>query len=282
MMFGICLSYWNAKYFQKPLNIFAEFIPQIIFLSCMFGYLTLLMWMKWAMYAADVGPDDFKSSERCAPSILITFINMVLFKDNNDELEKGCETGYMYSGQKHIQRLLVLIAVVCVPWMLVVKPFIQMREHNQKASARQHAVNGQGETQPAEEAFDTGEVFILQGIHTIEFVLGSVSHTASYLRLWALSLAHAQLSEVLWSMVLRNGLAIDAWYGGVILWAIFSFWAVLTVSILCLMEGLSAFLHTLRLHWVEFQSKFYKGDGYLFIPFSFETILSQAEGSEAQ
>jgi len=271
---------WNATYFRKPLNIFAEFIPQIIFLTCMFGYLTLLMWMKWTMYAANAA--DIVDSERCAPSILITFINMVLFKDNDEELEEKCVTGYMYAGQKHIQRLLVLIAVVCIPWMLVVKPFMQMREHNQKASARQHNVNGQGETQPAEEPFDTSEVFILQGIHTIEYVLGSVSHTASYLRLWALSLAHAQLSEVLWSMVLRNGLAIDAWYGGVILWAIFSFWAVLTVSILCLMEGLSAFLHTLRLHWVEFQTKFYKGDGYLFIPFSFESILSQAEDSVAQ
>jgi V-type H+-transporting ATPase subunit a len=239
----------------------------------MFGYLAFLMIIKWWIYFASNDTNDLPNSEGCAPSVLITFINMVLFK--SEKPLEGCESVYMMgSFQKYLQYFLVIGSVICIPIMLLVKPLVKRKQHLSKPANVNGAAGG---TTTDNEKYDFSEEMILQGIHTIEYVLGSVSHTASYLRLWALSLAHAQLSEVLWNMVMRIGLGINAWWGGLVLWLIFAAWAFLTVSILVLMEGLSAFLHTLRLHWVEFQSKFYKGDGYLFVPFSFEEILKQAE-----
>merc|ERR1712147_262863 len=262
-MFGVLMSLWNNKYFGKTVNIIHEFLPQLIFLTCMFGYMALLMLHKWTAFTAGGFDGDALTTERCAPSILITFINMVLFKydpENGAEpLSPECGDPYMYGGQTFFQRLFVIVGVACIPWMLLGKPLLKRNAPKE----------------PGEETEFT-EVMILQGIHTIEYVLGSVSHTAPYLRLWALSLAHAQLSEVLWSMVMRIAFSFNGYAGAVAIYVIFAFWAVLTIAILCLMEGLSAFLHTLRLHWVEFQSKFYEGSGYLFLPFSFGVFLKDA------
>ena len=115
------------------------------------------------------------------------------------------------------------------------------------------------------------DIFVHQIIETIEFVLGCVSNTASYLRLWALSLAHSQLSKVFFEKSLF-GLAVEGNFALVILG--YFLFANITISVLMGMDLLEAFLHTLRLHWVEFQNKFYYADGTAFNPYSFDLLVA--------
>merc|ERR1711904_345487 len=124
------------------------------------------------------------------------------------------------------------------------------------------------------EEFEFGEIFIHQIIETIEYVLGTVSHTASYLRVWALSLAHQQLSLGFFEKTLGPALTLSFPSGVIGVYIGFAVWFAITVGVLLGMDVLECFLHTLRLHWVEFQSKFYKGDGYPFEPFKFTQILA--------
>ncbi|KAM7496674.1 hypothetical protein LguiA_021088 [Lonicera macranthoides] len=155
---------------------------------------------------------------------------------------------------RFLQVILLLSALIAVPWMLFPKPFILKKFQSERFQGRTYGILGTTDMehdmgpdsarQNHEEEFNFSEVFVHQMIHSIEFVLGAVSNTASYLRLWALSLAHSELSTVFYEKVLL------AW---------------------------GAFLHALRLHWVEFQNKFYQGDGYKFRPFSFAALTGDED-----
>ena len=110
-------------------------------------------------------------------------------------------------------------------------------------------------------------------------MLGAVSNTASYLRLWALSLAHSQLALVFleqilivpWKALPNDSIAAQS-VGSFIIW--FPFMAV-TFAVLMMMDVLECFLHTLRLHWVEFQNKFFKGAGYVYCDFNHTTTFEK-------
>ena len=97
------------------------------------------------------------------------------------------------------------------------------------------------------------DIMIHQMIETIEFVLGSISNTASYLRLWALSLAHSQLAAVFFERTVMSGLESENVVAEFFVMYIgFFVWISFTIFVLLFMDVMECFLHTLRLHWVEF------------------------------
>jgi V-type H+-transporting ATPase subunit a len=57
----------------------------------------------------------------------------------------------------------------------------------------------------------------------------------------------------------------------------FFVFALSTFMVLMCMDSLECFLHALRLHWVEFQNKFYKADGYAFQYFSYRRMLQDGK-----
>lgn len=177
-----------------------------------FGYLVLCILYKWSV--------DWIGRGQAPPGLLNMLIYMFLSPSKIDEP--------LYRGQRFVQNLLLLIAVICVPWLLLMKP-LYLRWETKRNIARGYAglpmhggprvseepmsatdgrfslgegegdEDGEGDgegmvfmemqalDEHSPEAFDFSEAMIHQVIHTIEFCLNCISHTASYLRLWGTS-----------------------------------------------------------------------------------------------
>lgn len=61
---------FNAVYFKNKIDFFFEFVPQIILITVLFGFMDLLIICKWLT--------DFTGKEHMAPSVITTMIDMSL------------------------------------------------------------------------------------------------------------------------------------------------------------------------------------------------------------
>ena len=282
MLVGVALKFSNSVFFKNKTDFIFECIPQLMFMVAFFGYMDWMIMYKW------VTPITEDPALNGPPGIINTMITMGLGTPDHNPL---------FIGQTNVQGLLMKITICAVPLMLIPKPIILWLENKRKTASAEAARSGtttaDGEYtslvdeggKPAvahgeHEEFEIGEVVIHQMIETIEYVLGTVSHTASYLRLWALSLAHQQLSLVFFQKALVPALVSGpVIINGIYIYIAFTVFFGITAGVLLGMDVMECFLHTLRLHWVEFQSKFYKADGYAFSPYSHMEILKNAPAS---
>ncbi len=311
---GIILRGLNAIHYSDGksfnLDLWFEAIPMFIFMQALFGYMCFMIFYKWSIsWAPDCGRSFECGEPNCScfnpPSIITTLINMVL--------SPGTVNLPLYANQGTVQAALVLIALIMIPIMLIPKPVILInrlkhshahQEHDQHGiteghSASPHQGTSMGAEQqalvtadgnngidaenghdviegaaPKEEEHGVGDIVIHQAIETIEFVLGCISNTASYLRLWALSLAHSQLSQVFLQRTVFTGVeTAGAAEGPLFTWATTAVFFAITFAVILCMDNLECFLHALRLVWVEFMSKFYKGEGLKFNPLNFNLVL---------
>jgi V-type H+-transporting ATPase subunit a len=109
MMLGICLKAANSLYFGRIVEFIFEFIPQFVMMGVLFGYMSALIIVKWLTFWKDTSK---------APSIISFMINIFL--------KQGEVSGSPLIGSKSFNESLnftfLVIAVLCIPLMLLVKP----------------------------------------------------------------------------------------------------------------------------------------------------------------
>lgn len=126
MTFGIIVKAMNSIYFRKKLDFYFEFIPQVVFMVILFGYMDFLIIFKWLKNWDHIVVDDIPSRQ-WAPSIISTMMNIGLAMGKTGEKPDGNSPMWGKIGdswQDMLQLLILIVAFLCVPLMLLPKPLI--------------------------------------------------------------------------------------------------------------------------------------------------------------
>mmetsp|Transcript_14559 Transcript_14559/g.14187 ORF Transcript_14559/g.14187 Transcript_14559/m.14187 type:complete len:177 (+) Transcript_14559:1680-2210(+) len=146
MSLGIMMKGLNSIYFKKPLDFIFEFIPQIIFLWVLFGWMDVMIIGKWLQpYQLQWTTQSEYNNVSRAPNIISVMINMFLAIGKNPEDPADGEPiqynnifGGASSTQTTISIVFVLIMFICVPLMLCVKPIVFCCSHEEEKPAQVH------------------------------------------------------------------------------------------------------------------------------------------------
>ena len=142
MTFALLLSLVNARHFKKPIDIWGNFVPGMIFFQSIFGYLAFCIVFKWSIDWSALHPPQNP------PSLLNMLIQMFLSPGTVDKGEQ------LYRGQAGLQVVLVLVAVINVPILLLLKPLYLRYQHNKIAA---QGYRGIGDTRRVTHALDDEE-----------------------------------------------------------------------------------------------------------------------------
>jgi V-type H+-transporting ATPase subunit a len=124
MSLGIFLKGTNALQQRNMIDFLFEFLPQIITLIALFGYMDLMIIIKWLT--------NWEGRESTAPSVIGTMIDMFL-NMGRPTMATDSPLFSTWKEQTEIELTLLAIVGISVPAMLLVKPIFGLLTSGKKA-----------------------------------------------------------------------------------------------------------------------------------------------------
>lgn len=137
MSLGIFLKGTNFWHYGQVVDFLFEFLPQIVLMLALFGFMDYLIVLKWLT--------DFTQSTATAPSIITITIDMAMTY-GEPSIPSWDPLIQPQAKQTKIMQIIMQTVLVCVPLMLCVKPiyliFFKSHGHGKQIETEEEFVGG--------------------------------------------------------------------------------------------------------------------------------------------